>query len=60
MAPPPLTPPCDKEPVTIGQLKAILKDTLQQHARPLPANRPSYATVAQQYTVPNAAALGIF
>ena len=27
-APPPLTPPCDKEPVTIGQLKAILKDTL--------------------------------
>ena len=27
-APPPLTPPCDKELVTIGQLKAILKDTL--------------------------------
>ena len=27
-APPPLTPLCDKELVTIGQLKAILKDTL--------------------------------
>src|SRR6266487_2985845 len=48
---PPLTPPCNKELVTIGQLKSILKETLQQHARPSLASRPSYATVAWQHTV---------
>jgi len=44
----PRTPNSDDEPVTIGQLKAILQETLQ---RPAVANpqRPSYASVARQH-----------
>ena len=39
----------DDDPVTIGQLKAILQETFQQPAAATP-QRPSYASVARQHT----------
>ena len=46
------TPQSDNDPVTIGQLKAILQETFQKPAAAIP-QRPSYASVArQQATTP--------
>lgn len=39
----------DNDPVTIGQLKAILQETLQKPVVAIP-QRPSYASVARQHT----------
>ena len=44
----PKTPISDDEPVTIGQLKAILQETLQKPVAATP-QRPSYASVARQH-----------
>jgi hypothetical protein len=44
----PKTPISDNKPVTIGQLKAILQETLQKPVAATP-QRPSYASVARQH-----------